>query len=75
MVAIANQFVEMAVDRQGDTEYLSRHSAMLELQRKAIESAVPGKSDEFYGAVMLGIETARVYLEGNPPAVFAKVSI
>jgi hypothetical protein len=67
-------FVEMAVDRiKNDTAYADKHRAMLDATMQGVQSGFPGQSDEFYAGYMLGLETARILLEGMPNAVAAGV--
>jgi hypothetical protein len=75
MIAPAAMMVEIARDRLIDSSYMDKHRSILEAQMKEVQCAIPGQAGEFYFGYQLGVEAARVLLEGMPQAVFNKVSI
>ena len=47
----------------------------LDAQRKELESAMGDQPDEFQAGYELGLQTARVMLQGDPKAVAAGVTL
>lgn len=77
MIAPSAMFIEMAADRLANMEsdYWKAHKEMFDAQMREVQSALPNQPIEFYSAYCLGLETARVLLEGMPKAVLAGVMI
>lgn len=75
MIAPAAAFIEMAKDRLKDDSYVKQHAKILAAQSYEIHSAFPGRSSEFYEAFNIGIETARILLEGMMSAVSNNVTL
>lgn len=75
MIAPSNTAIEAAQDTLKDVLYQERHREMLAIQDKEIHSACPGRSDDFYEAYALGVQTARTLLLGMPNAVANKVEL
>jgi hypothetical protein len=61
--------IEMAAD-----SLKSLSSTARERQHKELTCAMPDVSEDFQAGYELGLQTARVFLSGNPAAILAKVS-
>jgi hypothetical protein len=75
MIAPAEMFIEMAQERVKNVDYINRHSKILITQEKEVRNAIPNQTDEFYTGYAIGIETARILLEGMLDAVKNKITI
>lgn len=84
MTAPSVLLIEMAADvlcsrHQTEGERFIRHSQSRELQTfgdgRAKKLGASGLSDDFKLGYALGMETARMYLQGNPLAVEAGVTL
>jgi hypothetical protein len=75
MIAPAALIVEIAMGQLADKDYREKHMNILVDQVKEVQSAVPGRSADFYEGYQLGVQTARALLAGMPAAALNKVSI
>lgn len=63
-----------AQDQLANDEYRKAHAWVWPEQLKQLAAEVPDASDDFKKGYELGLQTARVYLQGDMAAVQAKVS-
>lgn len=72
MIIPAAMFIESAIDSLKDGSVPQSH---LDAQLKEFRFALGSPSEDMQRGYQLGLQTARVLLQGMPAAVFAKVEI
>jgi hypothetical protein len=66
--------IEQAKERLASDEYRKAHAWVWPAQKKELHDALPDASEDTIAGFELGLEAARIFLEGNVQAVQAKVS-
>lgn len=76
MTSFSAEMIEQAKGRIDDPDYQANHMAILMSQAKELHAAIPdiGQMTRLQ-VFLLGLETVRIYLAGNPAAIIAKVTL
>lgn len=79
MIAPSTQMIEIASDSLDKVDDFIRRAQRVELasfgEERAKAIGATGLSEDFQRGYELGLQTARVFLAGNPAAIRAKVSL
>lgn len=67
-------FIDAANEQLQNKDYMNANQRNLDKQMKEIQEKFPNMSLAFYSGYMLAMQTARVFLSGNPIAIQGKLN-
>lgn len=74
MIVPSAGIIETAIDELKSPDTFKGHDWVLPDQQKELKSAVPDATNDFVAGYTLGLQAARVLLQGMPLAVENKIS-